>query len=159
MAHHNSGHLWSALILAAAATLALAAERFAADPRGATTRVATPDAGDIGGFVVAGGADVATPVFVDHLHADPLEPRSPVRTATIASQQGAPTVSSSPSAGRRLTAILVADNRPVAVVDNQVVQVGDQLKDGARVSAIRDDRVWLVEKDGKWRVLTLTGRP
>jgi len=77
---------------------------------------------------------------------------------SVASPRGTPTVSSGRT--RQLTAILVADNRPVAVIDDEVVSVGDVLRDGARVSRIQADRVFLVEKNGKWRTLTLaTGRP
>jgi hypothetical protein len=55
-----------------------------------------------------------------------------------------------------LTAILIADDRPVAVLDEMVVSVGDRLPDGARVDAIRSDGVWVVERSGRRRLLTLT---
>jgi hypothetical protein len=159
-----SGHLWSATILAAAATLALAADRLAADRRpGARPASGGADVQEIGSFATPLGVEPVLPRFVENLHYDPLEDRA-VRPATgspIASPRGNPTVSGSAGA-RRLTAILVADDKPVAVVDDQVVAVGASLKDGARISAIRDNKVFLVEKDGKWRVLTLAtgaGRP
>lgn len=72
---------------------------------------------------------------------------------SVASPGGSPTVSS--GRGRQLTAILVADNRPVAVIDDEVVSVGDLLRDGARVARIQSERVFVVEKSGKWRTLTL----
>jgi hypothetical protein len=43
----------------------------------------------------------------------------------------------------------------VAVVDEVVVNIGDQLADGARVVGIQSDRVEIVEKNGQRRVLTL----
>jgi hypothetical protein len=56
-----------------------------------------------------------------------------------------------------LTAILiVSEDRSVAVIDDAVVSVGDKLADGARVDAIRSDRVSVVERNGQKRVLTLT---
>ena len=57
-----------------------------------------------------------------------------------------------------MTAILIADERRVAVIDEATFKVGDVLRDGARVSAIQADRVWVVEKDGRWQMLTLTAR-
>jgi hypothetical protein len=72
---------------------------------------------------------------------------------SVASPGGTPTVSS--GRARQLTAILVADNRPVAVIDDEVVSVGDLLRDGTRVARIQSERVFLVEKNGKWRTLTL----
>jgi hypothetical protein len=141
--------------------LALAADRLAADPRGTAVRGVTLDSlGDADSFAAPLGVDYTIPDFVDNLRIDPLEGRSAsASTPAIASSRGNPTVST-PTAGRRLTAVLVADDRPVAVIDDEVVEVGGRLKDGARISAIRGDRVWVVEKDGKWRVLTLAaGRP
>lgn len=72
---------------------------------------------------------------------------------SVASPSGTPTVSSGRT--RQLTAILVADNRPVAVIDDEVVSVGDLLRDGARVARIQSERVFVVEKNGTWRTLTL----
>ena len=79
----------------------------------------------------------------------------PDPSISVASPSGNPTVSSSGARTRQLTAILVADNRPVAVIDDEVVSVGDVLRDGARVARIQSERVFLVEKSGKWRTLTL----
>jgi aminoglycoside phosphotransferase (APT) family kinase protein len=55
-----------------------------------------------------------------------------------------------------LTAILIADDRPVAVIDGSVVKVGDTLPDGARITAIRSDRVAVMERNGQHRVLTIS---
>lgn len=44
------------------------------------------------------------------------------------------------------------------MIDEATVKVGDVLRDGARVAAIQTDRVWVVEKDGRWQMLTLTIR-
>jgi hypothetical protein len=55
-----------------------------------------------------------------------------------------------------LTAILISDQRRVAVIDEATVGVGDVLRDGARISAIQADRVWVVQKNGQWRMLTLS---
>ena len=75
---------------------------------------------------------------------------------SVASQSGSPTVPTvSSGRTRQLTAILVADNRPVAVIDDEVVSIGDVLRDGARVARIESERVFVVEKNGKWRTLTL----
>src|SRR5207247_2965191 len=76
---------------------------------------------------------------------------------SVASATRRPTVPSS-SAGHGLTAILVSDQRRVAVIDDATVGIGDVLRDGARVSAIQPDRVWVVDKSGRWRMLTLMDR-
>ena len=79
----------------------------------------------------------------------------------VAKPSGTPTVSKTTGPRgqeRRLTAILIADDRPVAVINDKVVEVGASLPDGARVSRIQADRVWLVEPSGAWRVLTLAER-
>jgi hypothetical protein len=73
----------------------------------------------------------------------------------VAPPANAPTVRPA-DAGRRLTALLIADDRRVAVVDDSLVSVGDLLRDGSRVSAIQPDGVWIIEKSGKWRLLTLS---
>jgi hypothetical protein len=57
-----------------------------------------------------------------------------------------------------LTAILIADDRRVAVIDDATVSVGDVLSDGSRVSSIQPNRVFVVEKNGRWRTLTLANR-
>ena len=162
-----SGHLWSVAILASALVVALAAERFSADPRGPGVRVrGAEDFGDIAGFVAPMGAAAALSRFETQVRVDPLEGDDGSRIASfpVARAGGTPTVITSGSASgrpsRQLSAILIADNRPLAVIDDQVVGVGARLKDGARISSIQGDRVWVVETNGKWRMLTLAaGRP
>lgn len=159
MAHPqtHSGHLLSAALLLTAAAVALTAERISAAPAGPAAR-GIPSVGDIGAFVGASTADSVslrtTPVSV----VEPFGGSEPAASISVASPRGNPTVSSGRT--RQLTAILVADNRPVAVIDDEVVSVGDVLRDGARVARIQSERVFLVEKNGKWRTLTLsTGTP
>lgn len=57
-----------------------------------------------------------------------------------------------------LTAILVSDDRRVAVIDDAAVSVGDVLPDGARVSAIQPSKVFVVDSKGRFHTLTLTNR-
>lgn len=89
------------------------------------------------------------------------DPLTPGRAgAPVARPSGSPVYTSATQRGRRLTAILIADDRQVAVLDDAVVGIGDRLPDGARVDAIRSDRVWIVEQNGRRQMLTLTpGRP
>jgi hypothetical protein len=155
-----SGHLWSATILVASATVALAAERLSAPPRksagGALDAAAV---GDVGHFMTPVGADSMLSRFRVNVRIDPLEARQGfAEQSDIASAGGIPTVPSSArsSNGRGLTAILIADERRVAVIDEATVSVGDVLGNGARVAAIQPDRVFVVEKNGRWRTLTLT---
>ena len=95
--------------------------------------------------------------FAAQLGRDPLL----TNEIAVAKPSGTPTVSQTTGPHgqeRRLTAILIADDRPVAVINDKVVEVGASLPDGARVSRIQADRVWLVEPTGAWRVLTLAER-
>ena len=82
-------------------------------------------------------------------------PDDSARSATVAKGVEPSTVSRTGVSERRLTAIIIAGNRPTAVVDDKVVEVGDKLADGARVDAIQSDRVRLVDSTGRRRVLTL----
>lgn len=159
MAQYLSRHLWNAAIFVASASVALAAERLAASParpRAGSDTVALPD---LGSFVGRGGTDYVMPGFQASVSVDPFDSRPQAALQSgVASTGGSSTVPSSLAAGRRLTAILVADERRVAVIDDATVSVGDVLPDGARVSAIQPDRVWVVEKDGRWQMLSLTNR-
>ena len=160
MAHQLSGHLWNAAILVASASVALAADRLTAPPKRAGSGVGL-DAGsvdDIAGFVVPMRSDSDLPRFHMSVWIDPFNRRGAVVEPSVASDAGAPTVRSSSSASRGLTAILISNERRVAVIDDATVGVGDVLRDGARVSAIQPDRVWVVEKNGQWRMLTLSNR-
>lgn len=161
MAQHLSRHLWNAAILGASALVALAANRVAAAPArtGAPTTAEVAGLADIGNFVGRGMSDSVGRGGYQSVTVDPFENRpSSVAQSGVASPAAAPTVPSSSAGGSRLTAILVADDRRVAVIDDATVSVGDVLPDGARVSAIQPDRVWVVDKNGRWRMLTLTNR-
>jgi hypothetical protein len=139
--------------------VALAAERLATSQPRASTPGALDAAGlsDVGNFIVPVRSYVAMPQFRMPVRSDPFDTRRlGVAQPDVAPQTAIPTVPS--SAGRRLTAVLIADERRVAVVDDAAVGVGDVLRDGARVAAIQPDRVFVVEKNGRWRTLTLTNR-
>ena len=112
---------------------------------------------DLDGLLTPSHSERSRSATAVRLKTDPLGGQSaPIAVGTVASQGGVPTVSSSVRRGRRLTAILIADGRSVAVIDDAVVLVGDRLPDGARVVEIRSDRVSVVEKGGQKRELTLT---
>jgi hypothetical protein len=152
------------VLLLAAAAIALAADRLSAAPE--PPPVGAPSASpEISPFVAPLRTDSGLPSFQRIVVADPFE-RYARRAAqpTVASDDATPTVPSAPSltarpqGGRQLTAILIADERRVAVIDDATVKVGDVLRDGARISAIQTDRVWVVDRDGRWQMLTLTRR-
>ncbi len=88
---------------------------------------------------------------------DPFDParRESFDEPGVAPDRASGTVSRTPVAGPRLTAILIADERRIAVIDEATVKVGDVLRDGARVASIQADRVWVSDKDGRMRMLTL----
>lgn len=136
--------------------IALAAERLSATPAGPAARtVASVDLGEFATPLAGTLPPSAAPLT---LRADPLESAGP--EFVVAPGDDSPSVNLSPARERQLTAILIADDRPVAVIDGSVVQVGDTLPDGARVSAIRSDRVALIERGGRWRVIPMpTQRP
>lgn len=153
MDHPLTGHLSGAIILLAAAVVAAAANRAAG--RDATVSV-TPGAsafGDIAQFIGGPVADSAVRSFPLDMARDPLIGDADVNS-TVASGSNAPTVS--PTAERKLTAVLIADERRVAVIDDAAVSVGDVLRDGSRVSAIQPNGVWLIDRSGRWRMLTLS---
>jgi len=161
MAQLLSRHLWNAALLVGSASVALAAERLVAAPARLTASGASENGGlpDIGNFVARTWGDPVPSGLHAYLPVDPFDSRpTSVEQSGVASQADVPTVPSSIATGPRLTAILVAAERRVAVIDDATVSVGDVLPDGARVSAIQPDRVWVVEKDGRWRMLTLTNR-
>lgn len=146
------------MLLVVAGALALTAERLSAGQR--TPSAAASDAGDVGdigsftGPVIA-RLEASRPSV--QLWIDPLEAgfRADPGVIPVASGSGVPTVIATARPGRQLTAILIADDRPVAVIDGAVVNVGDVLQDGARVTSIRSDRVSIREKNGQWRVITI----
>jgi hypothetical protein len=140
------------LVLAGTFT-ALAAERLAARARAPLPQLAGIAAlGDIGEFVAPASVELAGEMALPPLRVDPFGGSSAV--FPVAPGARTPTVSG--RAGRQLTAILIADDRPVAVIDGVVVNLGDVLPDGGRVASIRSDRVAISEKNGQMRVLTLS---
>lgn len=141
-----------ALLLAGTA-VALAAERLADGARAPLTGGASVAAlGDIGGFMTPVQASAESPLWAAPLHSDPFEAGARGGFPVAQGPRG-PTVSA--RAGRQLTAILIADDKPVAVIDGALVNVGDVLPDGGRVASIRGDRVAISERDGQMRVLTI----
>jgi hypothetical protein len=163
MSPHYRSHLWNAALFLAAAAIALAAEHLSAAsdvrPSGTPAPAASPE---IAPFVTPLAGGTALPSFAQTIAVDPFEGGRRIVQSAVASGLTTPTVPSAPTArpreGRQLTAILIADERRVAVIDEATVKVGDVLRDGARVSAIQADRVWVVEKDGRWQMLTLSTR-
>lgn len=153
MDHRLSDHLPAAIILLAAAVVATAASRAAG------TDVAPPSAagafGDLPRFMTRSAPDSGRAPAAAILPRDPLLAEPDVSTkAAVARTANARTVRPT-DAGRRLTALLIADERRVAVIDDTLVSVGAVLRDGSRVSAIQPGGVWIIEKNGKWRLLTL----
>lgn len=144
------------LVLTAAVVLAV--ESVArATPSSAATTPGAP--GDLDSLLKPVRVAPGKSGYGARLGADPLAGRRNTTAATpgtVAPARGVSTVSSAGRRGRNLTAILIADQRSVAVIGDEVVGVGDRLPDGARVDAIRSDRVELVERSGQRRVLTLT---
>ena len=154
-----SRHLWNAAILIASALLALVADRVAAAPVRRSAANALADVPDVGSLIARIGADsVSSPLRIG-LAVDPFEARlETIEQSGVAPEGSTPTVPASPARNGGLTAILVADQGRVAVIDDRLVSVGDMLADSGRVSSIQADRVWVVEKNGRWRMLTLANR-
>jgi hypothetical protein len=156
MAHQLSDHLWSAGILVVAALVALAAERLAGEPA-QSVPLARAANEDIGGFVTPVRSEGMVPSTGMAVGIDPFGGQSRESQAEYSVVETGPSGAGPArvAAGRRLTAILVADNRRVAVIDDATVGVGDLLRDGSRVSAIQVDRVWVVNRAGQWQMLSL----
>jgi hypothetical protein len=140
--------------------IAVAAERLTASPTGAIAPAATGAGTDISGFVAPLGFDSMVAPFRIPIRIDPFGAAASTEEPDVAYVPGTRTVrtSSDDAAGRVLTAILVADDRRVAVIDDEAVKVGDVLPDGARVSAIQPTKVFLVDSKGRFHTLTLTIR-
>ena len=146
-----SGHLWSVALLLAGTAVALAAERLSARARAPMAASASLAAlGDIAGFVTPVDEGVQVQGAASQLRVDPFG-GSVSQRIPCAPGSRAPTVNA--RGGRQLTAILIADDRPVAVIDGALVNVGDVLPDGGRVASIRADRVAISEKNGQMRVI------
>ena len=155
--HQLSEHLWNAAMFIVAALVALAADRIAS-----SSHPITPGSLDVGAFaeiadfIAPVRPDSALPRYQEAVQADPLDSRAAAEPRSdVASQTGVPAVRTVQPASR-LTAVLVADDRRVAVIDDAMVSVGDVLRDGARVAAIQRDRVFVIDRSGRWRTLTLT---
>lgn len=133
-----------------AAVVALAADRLAR--AGTVTGMVRPGAEDLARFVSPMASDSVAPRPRVSVGTDPFESAADVAMTVESPDATGPTARTGP----RLTAILMADNSRVAVIDDATVSVGDHLRDGSRVTAIHADRVWLVERNGQWRMLTLT---
>jgi hypothetical protein len=141
------------LVLAASAALAV---EFLARSAGSTAGTRNAPA-EIDSLLVPVRGTSGTSGSGVRLSSDPLAPRQAGSSMpTVAPRGGVSTVSSSGRRTRRLTAILTVDQRSIAVIDDQIMKVGDRLPDGARVDAIEADRVSVVEQNGQRRVLTLT---
>jgi hypothetical protein len=159
MAQPLSGHLWNAAILAVSVAIAVAAERLTASPRGVPAPAARGAGTDISSFVAPIRFDSMVPSFRIPVRIDPFGPSASTDDPAVAYVPATRTVrTSSDATGRVLTAILVADDRRVAVIDDVAVKVGDVLPDGARVSAIQPTKVFLVDRNGQFHTLTLTNR-
>lgn len=140
----------------AGSAVALAGERLAASartPLGAGAGLAA--LGDVAGFVTPGPVAPEEPLATGELRLDPFGDLPASARIPVAPGGRAPTVNA--RVGRQLTAILIADDRPVAVINGVLVSVGDVLPDGGRVAAIRADRVAISERNGQMRVLTISG--
>lgn len=148
------------MLLVVAALLALAVELLSS-PAGRTSARPIDAMGDVAEFLREAGSVTPASRQDVTLRLDPFGAARPEpRLNSVAPRRNASTVSAGATPARQLTAILVANDRPIAVVDNEVVGVGDALRDGARISRIQSDRVFLIDKDGKWHTLTLAqGRP
>ena len=145
-------------LLALSAAIALAADRLATAPVGASG--ARTDAGaDVAPFMTPVSPNSATSRVEVRVPVDPFGRAEPsIDHSSVASGARTGSVSSTSSAGQRLTAILIADERRIAVIDDATVKVGDMLRDGARVAVIDADRVWLSDNSGRMRLLTLSTR-
>lgn len=132
----------------------MAADRFAGTAGRAAAAARRGGTEDIGRFVtpfVAEG-DTAGALAVA-VGVDPFEPGAAPLPPFEAESPSTSQPAQAPK--QRLTAILMADNRRMAVIDDATVGVGDVLRDGSRVSSIQANRVWLVERSGQFRMLSL----
>lgn len=105
---------------------------------------------DISGYSMALASDTVLRAQGPRPSSDPLMGDIP-EPAFVAPGTVVPPTVRSP----RLTAILVAEDGRVAVIDDDAVSVGSRLKTGERVASIQQDRVWVVKPNGEWKLLTL----
>lgn len=140
----------------------MAAERLATGPRDPSSGAAAAaglTGSDISGFVAPIDFDSMVPPFRMPVRIDPFGSGARSSESAVAYLAGPRTVRTSPAIGGHvLTAILVSDDRRVAVIDDAAVSVGDVLPDGARVSAIQPSKVFVVDSKGRFHTLTLTNR-
>ena len=118
---------------------------------------AIPGSDELSAFVrpLASRQDVSPRATV----AAPTDDPFTVDGRRVAGPTTTPTTTATPDrpAGR-LTAILIANDGSVAVIDEEAVAVGGRLRTGERVASIQPDRVWVVTPNGQWRALTLPAR-
>lgn len=116
---------------------------------------ATGAFGDMARFVARPTVDSAMTSPTIDIETDPLTTTAELESnSAVAPARDTPTVSA--SVERKLTAVLIADERRVAVIDDAAVAIGTVLRDGSRVAAIQPNGVWLVDRNGRWRMLTLS---
>ena len=155
MSPHLSGHLPNVALLALSVGIALAADRLATSPVDAPGAASSAGA-QVGLFMTPISTAALPSRSAIAVPADPFGRTGAANDhSTVAPIAPTGTVSST-SRGARLTAILIADERRIAVIDETTVKVGDTLRDGARVASIQADRVWLSDRNGRMRVLTLS---
>jgi hypothetical protein len=131
----------------------MTAEQIAKSPASASHQPSAAMTDDVGRFSRALVAETPTRASGPNAASDPFSNDAPVVTGSVA-QAAAPVT----PAAARLTAILIADDGSVAVIDDEAVSVGSTLKTGERVARILEDRVWVVKPNGQWRAFTLPGR-
>lgn len=90
------------------------------------------------------------PALDDYAAFLPAAPRPLPRPARV----GEP-VAEAPPMSWRLTAVLIAGDRPVAILNDQHVRPGDALEGGARVVSIARDHVVVREPNGARRTVWL----
>jgi hypothetical protein len=131
----------------------VAADRFAEASGRATLAVRHGEAEDISRFVTPFAAESDTTAPAVAVGIDPFD-RGATPIPVLEAESSSASQPAQP-ARQRLTAILLADNRRMAVIDDAAVGVGDVLRDGSRVSSIQTNRVWLVDRTGQFRMLSL----
>lgn len=96
---------------------------------------------------VGGDIRVGVPPEVA-IEGDPFGTPLPERTPTAAQQtQAAPRW--------KVTAIMIAGERRMAIVNDKLVRPGDRMEDGARIEAVEQDHVVLITPSGERRRLDL----
>ncbi len=146
---------WIAVIAGLAAVgLVLASSVLVPEP---PRRMALPTAGELVELEryltpTAVDADVraAVPQRVE-IDGNPFRGPEPVRAPAASGPR--PAAEAAPR--WTVTAILVAGERRIAIVNDRMVRAGDRLEDGARVEAVERDHVVLITPGGERRRLDL----